>query len=52
MQLAILYGPFQASFGVVPLGIGPWAIIFGGLATVFVLAILVSRAVVSRFGRP
>ena len=52
LQLAIVYSPAQAWFGVTALGLVPWAILLGGLVIGFGAAIAVTSAVVSRYGRP
>ena len=52
LQLAIVYSPAQAWFGVTALGLVPWAILLAGLVIGFGAAIAVTSAVVARYGRP
>ncbi len=50
LQLALVYSPAGALFGVVPLGPVPWAIIGFGLLVAFPLALGITRLVRRTFG--
>ena len=51
LQLVIVYTPLgEAAFGTRPLGLEQWGILLAGLGVGFILAIIIGKLVVRRFG--